>query len=187
MRVTTDTPDVMPQGIAATWFGQEVQKRIPGSQAKIYNASSPMNNPDSMEAMHSGTLEACWATMSKISGILPQVLAIRMPALFSTYDQAKAIPQTEFGKYIERAALERIRHPGLGDPQPIHGRWRQARILTVEDWKGKKVRCYDKITQVVEVKLVRGLPDVMPWGISYRRSRAGSWMQGSPASEAGVR
>jgi TRAP-type C4-dicarboxylate transport system substrate-binding protein len=58
MRVTTDTPDVMPQGVTATWFGQEVQKRIPGSQVKIYNDSSLMNNPDSMEAMHSGTLEA---------------------------------------------------------------------------------------------------------------------------------
>ena len=26
MRLTTDTPDVMPQGVAATWFGQEIQK-----------------------------------------------------------------------------------------------------------------------------------------------------------------
>src|SRR3990170_8833920 len=83
MRVTTDTPDVMPQGVAATWFGEELKKRIPGSQVKIYNASSLMNNTDSLEAMHSGTLESCWATMSKISGILPAVLAIRLPALFS--------------------------------------------------------------------------------------------------------
>ena len=165
MRVTTDTPDVMPQGVAATWFGQELQKRIPGSQVKIYNASSLMSNPDSMEAMHSGTLEACWATMSKISGILPQVLAIRMPALFSTYDQAKAIPQTEFGRYIEKAALaKKFVCLGWGILSPYTGVGAKTRILAVADWKGKKVRCYDKITQVVEVKLAGGSPTVMPWG-----------------------
>ena len=26
MRLTTDTPDVMPQGMAAVWFGEEVEK-----------------------------------------------------------------------------------------------------------------------------------------------------------------
>jgi TRAP-type C4-dicarboxylate transport system substrate-binding protein len=165
MRITTDTPDVMPQGVAATWFGQELQKRIPGSQVKVFNASSLMNNPDSMEAMYSGTLEACWATMSKIAGILPQVLAIRMPALFSTYEQARAIPKTEFGKYIEKAALsKKFVLLGWGNLSPYTGVGAKQRILAVADWKGKKVRCYDKITQVVEVRLAGGAPTVMAWG-----------------------
>jgi len=165
MRLTTDTPDTMPQGIAATWFGQEVQKRLPNSQVKIYNASSLMNNVDSLEAMHSGTLEACWASMSKIGGILPQVLAVRLPAIFSTYEQAKAIPKTEFGKHIEKVALDKkFLCLGWGILSPYAGVAAKQRILTIADWKGKKVRCYDKITQVAEVKLAGGAPTVMPWG-----------------------
>ena len=165
MRLTTDTPDVMPQGVAATWFGQEIQRRLPGSQAKIFNASSLMNNMDSMEAMHSGTLEACWASMSKISGILPQVLGVRLPTLFSTYDQAEAIPKTEFGKYIEKTALAKnFVTLGWGILSPYAGVAAKQRILKIEDWKGKKVRVYDKITQVTEVKLAGGSPTFMSWG-----------------------
>lgn len=165
MRLTTDTPDVMPQGKAATWFGQELQKRIPGSQVKVYNASSLYNNPDSLEAMHSGTLEACWASMSKISGILPQGLAGRLPTLFSTYEQALAIPKTAMGKYIEKAAVAKgFVWLGWGVLSPYSGVGAKARILKIEDWKGKKVRCYDKITQVIEVRLAGGAPTVMPWG-----------------------
>jgi TRAP-type C4-dicarboxylate transport system substrate-binding protein len=159
MRLTTDTPDVMPQGVAATWFGQEIQKRLPGSQAKIFNASSLMNNMDSLEAMHSGTLEASWATMSKISGILPQVLAVRTPTLFTTYDQIEAIPKTEFGKYIEKAALARnFLCLGWGIVSPYGGIAAKQRILTLADWKGKKVRVYDRVTQVSEVTLAGGSP-----------------------------
>lgn len=165
MRLTTDTPDVMPQGVAATWFGQELQKRIPGSQIKVFNASTLMNNPDSMEAMHSGTLEACWATMSKISGILPPVLAIRLPALISTYEEAKAIPKSDFGRYIEKVSLERkFVVLGWGLLSPFAGVASKQRILAVADWKGKKVRCYDRVTQVAQVRSAGGSPTVMPWG-----------------------
>jgi len=146
-------------------LSQELQKRIPGSQVKVYNASSLYNNPDSLEAMHSGTLEACWASMSKISGILPQGLAGRLPALFSTYEQALAIPQTALGKYIEKGAIAKgFVWLGWGVLSPYSGVGAKERILKIEDWKGKKVRCYDKITQVIEVKLAGGAPTVMPWG-----------------------
>lgn len=165
MRLTTDTPDAMPQGIAATWFGQEMQRRIPGGEAKVFNASSLMNNADSLEAMNSGTLEACWASMSKLGSVIPEVMAIRLPAMVTTYDQVKAIPKSEFGKYIEKAALaKKFVALGWGILSPYAGVAAKQRILTIDDWKGKKVRCYDKTTQVLEVKLAGGSPNVMSWG-----------------------
>ena len=165
MRLTTDTPDVMPQGVAAAWFGEELEARIPGSEAKIFNASSLYNNADSLEAMQAGTLEACWATSSKISGILPQVLSLRMPALFSTYEQAQAIPETALGEFLENAAFERgFLCLGWGNLSPYIGVGAKERILAVDDWQGKKVRCYEKALQPLEAELADASPIVMPWG-----------------------
>ena len=123
MRVTTDTPETMPQGRAAGWFGDEVMKIIPGSQVKIFNASSLYNNADSLEAMHSGTLEACWATLSKISGILPHGLCLRMPSLFSSYEQVQKIPQTEIGYFITQAAEKKGIIIFMGQCQSFHRCW----------------------------------------------------------------
>jgi TRAP-type C4-dicarboxylate transport system substrate-binding protein len=165
MRVTTDTPDVMPQGVAATWFGEELAKRIPGSDIKIYNASSLYNNPDSLEAMSSGTLEACWASLSKTTGVIPQGLALRMPALFSTYDQAKMIPNTDLGKYLGNAAAERgFVALGWGLLSPYIGVGCQSRVLTIDDWSGLKLRCYEPQLQTLQASLAGASPVSMAWG-----------------------
>ena len=165
MRITTDTPDVMPQGVAATWFGEELAKRLPGSEAKVFNGSSLYNNADSLEAMRAGTLEACWATTSKISGIIPEVLSIRMPALFSNYAQALLIPKTDLGAYLESAAGEQgFVCLNWGVLSPYIGVGAKERILEIEDWQGRKVRCYEKALQTLQTELVGASPIVMPWG-----------------------
>ncbi len=165
MRLTTDTPETMPQGRAASWFGEEVAKAIPGSEVKVFNASSLYNNPDSLEAMHSGTLEACWATLSKISGIIPHGLCLRMPSLFSSYEQVQKIPQTEIGAFVTRAAEKKgFVLLSWGNLSPYIGVGSRARIFKPEDWSGKKVRVYEKYTQIEMVKTMGGNPVVMPWG-----------------------
>jgi len=165
MRITTDTPDVMPQGVAATWFGEELARRIPGSEVKVFNASSLYNNADSLEAMKAGTLEACWATTSKISGIIPEVLSIRMPALFSNYAQALLIPKTDLGEYLENAAAEQgFVWLNWGVLSPYIGVGAKDRILKTADWQGRKVRCYEKALQTLQTELVGASPIVMPWG-----------------------
>jgi len=165
MRLTTDTPETMPQGRAATWFGEEIMKVLPGSEAKVFNASSLYNNTDSLEAMHSGTLEACWATLSKISGILPQGLCLRMPSLFSTYEQVQKIPQTEIGSFITKAADKKgFVLLAWGNLSPYIGVGSRERLLKPADWQGKKVRVYEKYTQLEMVKTMGGNPVVMPWG-----------------------
>ena len=165
MRLTTDTPDVMPQGMAAVWFGEEVEKRLPGAEVKIFNASSLYNNADSLEAMHAGTLEACWATLSKISGIIKQGLCLRTPTLFSSYEQVQKIPETGIGEAIAAAAEDKgFIVLGWGNVSPYIGVGARERILITDDWKGKKVRIYEKDTQMVMVKMLGGNPIVMPWG-----------------------
>lgn len=165
VRLTTDTPETMPQGRAATWFGAEMMKAIPGSEAKIFNASSLYNNPDSLEAMHSGTLEACWATLSKISGILPQGLCLRMPSLFSSYEQVQKIPQTQIGEFITLAAAKKgFVLLSWGNLSPYIGIGSRQRIFEPKDWAGKKVRVYEKHTQLEMVRSMGGNPIVMPWG-----------------------
>ena len=145
MRLTTDTPDVMPQGQAAVWFGEEVQKRLPGSEVKIFNASSLYNNSDSLEAMHSGTLEACWATLSKVSGVLKQGLCLRMPTMFSRYEQVQKLPETEIGQAIAAAAEKKgFVVLAWGNVSPYIGVGARSRVLNIDDWKGKKVRIYEK-------------------------------------------
>lgn len=165
MRLTTDTPETMPQGRAASWFGEELMKRIPGSEAKVFNASSLYNNADSLEAMHSGTLEASWATLSKISGIIPNGLCLRLPSLFSSYEQVQKIPQTDIGTFITKAAEKKgFILLAWGNLSPFIGVGSRERILKPEDWKGKKIRIYEKHTQLAMVKTMGGNPVVMPWG-----------------------
>lgn len=165
MRLTTDTPETMPQGRAASWFGEEIMKALPGSEVKVFNASSLYNNTDSLEAMHSGTLEACWATLSKISGILPQGLCLRMPSLFGSYEQVQKIPQTEIGSFITKAADKKgFVLLSWGNLSPYIGVGSRERIFKPADWQGKKVRVYEKYTQLAMVKIMGGNPIVMPWG-----------------------
>jgi len=165
MRLTTDTPETMPQGRAASWFAEELMNKLPGSEVKVFNASSLYNNADSLEAMHAGTLESCWATLSKISGIIPNGLCLRMPSLFSSYEQVQKIPETEIGTFISEAAAKKgFVLLSWGNLSPFIGVGSRERIHKPEDWKGKKVRVYEKHTQLAMVKTLGGNPVVMPWG-----------------------
>jgi len=165
MRLTTDTPETMPQGRAASWFAEELMKKMPGSEVKVFNASSLYNNADSLEAMHAGTLESCWATLSKISGIIPNGLCLRMPSLFSRYEQIQKIPQTEIGAFISDAAEEKgFVLLSWGNLSPFIGIGSRERIYKPADWEGKKVRVYEKHTQLEMVRTLGGNPVVMPWG-----------------------
>jgi TRAP-type C4-dicarboxylate transport system substrate-binding protein len=165
MRLTTDTPETMPLGRAAAWFGQEIERRLPTSEVKIFNSSALYDNTDSLEAMHAGTLEACWATSSKIAGIIPEVLCLRIPSLFSDYSQVQKIPETKIGQYITKACEKKGFIPlSWGNLSPYIGVASKSRILSPSEWDGKKIRIYEKEVQRIMVRELGGNPIVMPWG-----------------------
>ena len=165
IRLTTDTPETMPLGRAAAWFGQEIERRLPRSEVMIFNSSSLYDNTDSLEAMHAGTLEACWATSSKIAGIIPEALCLRIPTLFSDYSQVQKIPGTKIGQYISKACEKKgFVLLSWGNLSPHIGVASKSRILSPSEWDGKKVRIYEKEVQKIMVRELGGNPIVMPWG-----------------------
>ena len=165
MRLTTDTPETMPLGRAAAWFGQEIERRLPRSEVKIFNSSALYDNADSLEAMHAGTLEACWATSSKIAGIIPEALCLRIPSLFGDYSQVQSIPETKIGRYITQACEKKGFIPlSWGNVSPYIGIASKYRIISPSEWDGKKIRIYEKEVQKVMVRELGGNPIVMPWG-----------------------
>ena len=77
-------PPPHPAAIAQVYFGEELEKAIPGSKVRIYPAGSLYKIPEAVEAMTDGNLEMTWGQFGKTSQIDPYMAAVNGPMLLTT-------------------------------------------------------------------------------------------------------
>ena len=77
-------PPPHPATVAQVYFGEELEKAIPGSKVRIYPAGSLYKIPEAVEAMTDGNLEMTWGQFGKTSQIDPYMATVNGPMLLTT-------------------------------------------------------------------------------------------------------
>lgn len=143
IRIASDfTGPPHPAGIAMEYFKERLEEKVPGSDVRTYFAGALYRIPEAVEAMTEGNLEMTWGQFGKTAAIDPYMNVIVGPQLLTTPGAMNQLENFETYKFL----LERFDNIhdvhifGAGHLSMYMGAGSGQRMLSPEDFKGKKIR-----------------------------------------------
>ncbi len=135
-------PPPHPAAIAQVYFGEELEKAIPGSKVRIYPAGSLYKIPEAVEAMTDGNLEMTWGQFGKTSQIDPYMAAVNGPMLLTTPGAMNQLDNfSTFKALVKRFKdVHGIKIFGSGHLSMYIGVGGGVPLREVKDFAGKKLR-----------------------------------------------
>jgi TRAP-type C4-dicarboxylate transport system substrate-binding protein len=132
-----------PAAIAEVYLAEQVEKRIPGSKVQIYWANSLYNIPQGVKALSQGNLEGLTGQFGKTASVEPLTNVVLGAGKLTTAGAIDSIQET--GTYKELVKVFNDVHGisilGAGHLSMYMGAGAiEKRLLTPEDFAGKKVR-----------------------------------------------
>lgn len=167
IRLASDVPPPpQPIAIAMNQFAEDLPERIPGSEVRVYFAGALYSSvSDALEAMDAGNLELLVGQPSKSAGFEPWLNIITQPMSYTTVGAIHHFPGTETAKMIEERMEEKgIKILGWADISFYLGVAASERLLTLDDFKGKKLRIFAPLTQGPTVEAWGASPVSLAWG-----------------------
>lgn len=146
IRVSADLPPPPhPTAVAMEWFKKEVESQFPtGSEVRNFYAGALYKDPDAMSAMTQGNLEMGWLVTGKTAATDIWMSIIGQPGVLTTVAAIHDLPNQATGKML----LERLREKhfiepfGFVDLSFALAMAGKQRLLTVDSFKGKKIRTF---------------------------------------------
>jgi len=131
-----------PAALAEEFFKQRVEEAIPGSQVRMYYASSLYKVPGAVEAMTNGDLEMTWGQFGKSAQVDPYMSVVVGPMLLTTPGAIDKFDETETFKMLADRfdKIHGVKVFGSGDLSYYMGAGSGSRLLTPDDFAGKKIR-----------------------------------------------
>lgn len=143
IRIASDfTGPPHPAGIAMEYFKERLEEKVPGSDVRTYFAGALYRIPEAVEAMTEGNLEMTWGQFGKTAAIDPYMNVIVGPQLLTTPGAMNQLENFDTYKFL----LERFDNIhdvhifGAGHLSMYMGAGSGQRMLSPEDFKGKKIR-----------------------------------------------
>ena len=135
-------PPPHPAAIAQVYFGELLEKAIPGSKVRIYPAGSLYKIPEAVEAMTDGNLEFTWGQFGKTSQIDPYMAVVNGPMLLTTpgaMNQLEKFPT--YKALVKRFKdVHGIKIFGAGHLSMYMGIGGREPLREVSQFEGKKLR-----------------------------------------------
>jgi TRAP-type C4-dicarboxylate transport system substrate-binding protein len=146
IRVSADLPPPPhPTAVAMEWFKKEVEAQFPkGSEVRNFFAGALYKDPDAMSAMTQGNLEMGWLVTGKTAATDIWMSIIGQPGVLTTVAAIHDLPNQATGKML----LDRLREKhfiepfGFVDLSFALAMAGKQRLLTVDSFKGKKIRTF---------------------------------------------
>lgn len=143
IRLASDhNPPPHPAAMAEEFFKLRLEALIPGSEVRMYYASSLYKIPGAVEAMTNGDLEMTWGQFGKSAQVDPYMSVVVGPMLLTTPGAIDKIDQTETFKMLVGRfdKLHGVKIFGAGDLSYYMGAGSGSRLLGPDDFAGKKIR-----------------------------------------------
>tara|TARA_R110002096_G_scaffold256123_1_gene449390 strand:- start:4781 stop:5917 length:1137 start_codon:yes stop_codon:yes gene_type:complete len=143
IRLASDhNPPPHPAAMAEEFFKERIETLIPGSEVRLYYASSLYKIPGAVEAMTNGDLEMTWGQFGKTAQVDPYMSVVVGPMLLTTPGAIDAIDTFETYKMlVDRFdKLHGVKIFGAGDLSYFMGAGSGSRLLSPDDFAGKKIR-----------------------------------------------
>jgi TRAP-type C4-dicarboxylate transport system substrate-binding protein len=135
-------PPPHPASISQVYFGELLEKAIPGSKVRIYPAGSLYKIPEAVEAMTDGNLEMTWGQFGKTSQIDPYMAVVNGPMLLTTPGAMNQLDSfSTFKALVKRFKdVHGIKIFGSGHLSMYIGVGGGVPLREVKDFAGKKLR-----------------------------------------------
>lgn len=131
-----------PAALAEEFFKERVEEAIPGSNVRLYYASSLYTVPAAVEAMTNGDLEMTWGQFGKTAQVDPYMSVVVGPMLLTTPGAMERLDETEtYAMLADRFdKIHGIKVFGAGELSYFMGAGAGSRLLEPGDFQGKKIR-----------------------------------------------
>ncbi len=154
-----------PLAVAMHWFRDEMKKRLPTSEVRLYFAGALYNMSDAMSALQAGNLEIAVGQPSKVAGFDSWLNIATLPMTLTSVGAIHHFPETETAKML----TQRLRQKGVevlewSDISHFFGACAKKRLLAPADFKGMKIRTLAPLTQVPMLKAWGASGVAMAWG-----------------------
>jgi TRAP-type C4-dicarboxylate transport system substrate-binding protein len=143
IRIAADlTGPPHPAGISMNLFKELVEAKVPGSDVRLYFAGALYRIPEAVEAMTEGNLEMTWGQFGKTAAVDPYMNLVVGPQLLTTPGAINSLESFDTYKFLVKrfSDVHGVHIFGAGHLSMYMGAGSGGRLLTPEDFKGKKIR-----------------------------------------------
>ncbi len=143
IRIVSDTTGPPhPVGISMNYFKEKLEAAVPGSEVRTYFSGALYRIPEAVEAMTEGNLEMTWGQFGKTAAVDPYMNVVVGPQLLTTPGAIDALETFETYKFLVQRFndVHDVRIFGAGHLSMYMGAGSGSRLLTPDDFKGKKIR-----------------------------------------------
>ena len=153
---------------AADVFKTAVDKALPGKyDIVIHHSASLGSETQVLQQLQLGTVQMCICTTGPVEAFVPEIKALEMPFLFSSYEAADKVLDGPIGTDL----LKRFDKAGLVGMHFLDNGFRNVTnskhpVNTPEDLKGMKIRTMESPTHLAIWRAIGANPTPMAWPIT---------------------
>lgn len=131
-----------PAAITEIFFGERLAEEIPGSVVRAFPQKSLYSVPAAVEAATNGELEMVWGQFGKTAQVDPYMSVVVGPMLLTTPGAMNDLENFETYKMLNDRfeKIHNIKLFGTAHLSFYMGAGSDSRLLTPEDFAGKKIR-----------------------------------------------
>lgn len=154
--------------VAAQKFKEEIDKALPGKyDVVIHNSAALGSEIQVLQQLQLGTVQMSVCTTGPIEAFVPEIKALEMPFLFSTYEASDQVLDGPIGQDI----LKRFDKAGLVGMHFLDNGFRnitnsKRAVNTPDDLKGMKIRTMESPTHLAIWRALGANPTPMAWPIT---------------------
>lgn len=154
--------------IAATKFKEELDKALPGKYEVIIHHSAALGSETQvLQQMQLGTVQMTVCTTGPVEAFVPEIKALEMPFLFSSYEASDKVLDGPIGQDL----LKRFDKAGLVGMHFLDNGFRNVTnskhpVNGPDDLKGMKIRTMESPTHLAIWRAIGANPTPMAWPIT---------------------
>ncbi|MEI6704190.1 MAG: DctP family TRAP transporter solute-binding subunit [Deltaproteobacteria bacterium] len=152
---------------AAFWFKEEVEKALPGKYSVVVHHSATLGSEtQALQQIQVGTTQMSVCTTGPIEAFVPEIKALEMPFLFSSYEVADKVLDgpigQDLGKRFEKAGFSLLHFLDNGFRNVTNSK---RPIKVPADAKGLKIRTMEAPTHLAIWRAIGANPTPMAWPV----------------------
>jgi tripartite ATP-independent transporter DctP family solute receptor len=154
--------------IAATKFKEELDKALPGKYEVIIHHSAALGSETQvLQQLQLGTVQMSVCTTGPVEAFVPEIKALEMPFLFSSYEASDKVLDGPIGQDL----LKRFDKAGLVGMHFLDNGFRDVTnskrpVKGPDDLKGMKIRTMESPTHLAIWRAIGANPTPMAWPIT---------------------
>src|SRR5450830_837500 len=154
--------------IAAMKFKEELDKALPGKYDVVIHHSAALGSETQvLQQLQLGTVQMSVCTTGPVEAFVPEIKALEMPFLFSSYEASDKVLDGPIGQDL----LKRFDKVGLVGMHFLDNGFRNVTnskrpVSTPDDLKGMKIRTMESPTHLAIWRALGANPTPMAWPIT---------------------